>query len=89
MATVTKSDKSSNVKFNKERYQAKCDARLAKRKAWRLKKYGAEPTIELTRHTLELFVKWGHRTSECKSAIKTKRFKNSERKRSAFKNHWE
>lgn len=88
MAVPVRVDRSARTKANKERYQAKCKKKLEKAKARRLKKYGELPTTELTRHTLSLFIKWGHRALECKSAILNKMFKAVPRKQTGFKGHW-
>ena len=69
--------KSSDVTANKARYKAKCERHLAKHKTQRLEKYGNTSTTELSRTTLVLFTRWGHRADECKAALKAKRFKRA------------
>lgn len=73
-------DRSAVTKINKEKYAAKCKKQLAKRKAWRIKKYGKDFPSELKRGTLKLFVKWGHRVEECKQALSSKRYKDAEKR---------
>lgn len=73
MATVSK-DRSSTTKANKERYKAKVETRLAKRKLWRLAKFETTPLTDLSRTTLELFCRWGHRKDECTRVLKQKKY---------------
>ena len=82
------STKTSNTAANKIKYKAKCERHLAKHKAKRLEKYGHLPVTELTRNTLVLFARWGHRTAECKSAIRAKRFKAPVKKKTGFAGYW-
>lgn len=79
LSTTTKSSDSRNqrIQANKERRIQKCANKLAKRKAWRLKKYGDYPTAQLMKQSLVLFKKWGHRQDDCSNAIRTRRYKNS------------
>ena len=80
MATATGKDRNGITLMNKERRAKTILNRLAKRKKWRLKKYGDYPTYDLLRASLNLFAKWGHRTADCKGALIAKRFKRPRRK---------
>ena len=79
MATDTK--QFDRTKANKARYKAKVEKRLAKKKQWRMvgPLFGM-PLHDLTRHTLNLFVKWGHRKDECKTLLRAKRYYEPKKK---------
>jgi hypothetical protein len=76
---ITK-DRSGITKVNKERKAKTIANRLAKRKKWRLKKFGDYSTSELLRNSLNLFIRWGHRVMDCKNALTGKRFKRPKKK---------
>ena len=89
LSSSSSSTKTSNVAANKERYKNKVKHGLEVRKDWRIKKYGAMKMSELTRNTLNLFIKWGHRKEEAVSALKMKQFKAPKKRVGGFKGHWE
>lgn len=88
MATAVSGDKSSRTKANKEQRAKTYKKELERRKAWRLRRYGSEPTKDLTRGTLKLFIKWGHRVDECKNTVRTRQFKKIPKKRTGFESYW-